>query len=220
MKETILLFGEILMPHKIMHNDVGSSYDYLIKKYGYKSKKNLKKINSLKANKKYKLLKKYLGSNIKSLLEIGPGSGRFFKIYKKINFSYTGIEASNLFYLYLNKKFKNKNINFLRSNYPTKTNNLQKYNLVFSLSAIQEKSSYRINSNIYIRKIINQTYKILKVNGIFIFDFFNHENVDFKEKHLVYLKEKDIFSYSKKFKSCEIVYPFKKNYEGIIILKK
>jgi hypothetical protein len=198
-------------------SDVGLSYDNLIKKYGFNSKKNLKKINSLKANKKYKILKKYLGG---ATLEIGPGSGRFFEIYKKRNFSYTGIEASNLFYLYLNKKFKNKYTNFLNSTYPSKIINSKKYDLAFSLSSIQEKSNYKINSNFFIRKIINQTYKILNVNGLFIFDFFNYENVDFKEKHLVYLKEKDILFYSKKFKSCKIVYPFKKDYEGIVILKK
>ena len=203
-------------------SDVGLSYDNLIKKYGYNSKKNLKKINSLKANKKYKFLKRYLERGI-TILEIGPGSGRFFEIYKKRNFSYTGIEASNLFYLYLNKKFKNKYTNFLNLTYPhspSKIINSKKYDLVFSLSSIQEKSFYKINPNFFIRKIINQTYKILKVNGLFIFDFFNYENVDFKEKHLVYLKEKDILFYSKKFKSCKIVYPFKKNYEGLVILKK
>ena len=63
---------------------VGTSYDNLIKKYGYNSKKSLKKINSLKANKKYKFLKKYL--KVRSILEVGPGSGRFFKIYKKKKF--------------------------------------------------------------------------------------------------------------------------------------
>jgi len=207
--------------YRFITSDVGLSYDNLIKKYGYNSKKNLKKINLLKANKKYKFLKRYLERGI-TILEIGPGSGRFFEIYKIRNVSYTGIEASNLFYLYLNKKFTNKYTNFLNLTYPTpsKIINSKKYDLVFSLSSIQEKSFYKINSNFFIKKIINQTYKILNVNGLFIFDFFNYENVDFKEKHLVYLKEKDILFYSKKFKSCKIVYPFKKDYEGIVILKK
>ena len=43
-----------------------------------------------------------------------------------------------------------------------------------------------MNSNFLIKKIINETYKILKVNGLFIFDFFNYDKVDFREKHLVY----------------------------------
>lgn len=207
-------------------SDVGNSYDNLIKTYGYNSNKNFNKINKFtltpvaKANKKYRFLKKYL--RVKSTLEVGPGSGRFFQNYKKRNFNYIGVEASSLFFLHLKKKFKNKKTKFLNLTYPFKKNtHKKKYDLVFSFSSIQEKSFYKINSNFFIKKIITETYKILKANGLFIFDFFNYDKVDFKEKHLVYLKEKNILFFSKKFRSCKIEYLFKKNnYEGIVILKK
>ena len=137
-------------------------YDTLYLKKNYKREFNLIK----------NLIRKYL-KEPKSLLDLGCGTGKYSYLLTKLNLKVVGLDRSRFMIKIAKKKFyKNKKISFINSdlrNFKTK----KKFDII---SALFHILSYQIK-NRDIDKFFYNSNKILKKNGILIFDFWYKKGV-------------------------------------------
>ena len=138
-------------------------------------KKDYSKIyDLLYVNKDYKkeysiikgLIKKYL-KEPKQLIDIGCGTGKYSNLLTKMGLDVVGLDKSSFMIKEAKNKYKrNKRLSFIKSDLKT-LNTKKKFDIVSSLFHIL---SYQI-TNKDIEKFFKNSYKILNLNGIIVFDF-------------------------------------------------
>ena len=138
-------------------------YDELYKDKNYKKETNFV-IKNLKKNKK----------KIKTILEIGCGTGNHAIFLAKSGFSVVGIDSSKKMIEVANKKKNNLNI-FLKKKLIFKNINAlefktkKKFDAVIMLFHVFNF----LNSKKKITKFVNKIFNTIKFSGILLFDFIN-----------------------------------------------
>ncbi len=142
--------------------DYSNFYDLL-----YKNKNYNKEFSFIK-----KILKNFL-KNPKTLIDLGCGTGKYSKLMTDLGLEVHGIDNSKHMLNIARKKYKaNKKLKFTYSD----INNLnikKKFDIV---SALFHILSYQIKKN-NIKKFFQISQKLLKKNGILIFDFWYKDGV-------------------------------------------
>lgn len=183
-------------------------YNELIDLNGYSKAGIGWKSNML--NNRYKIFKKYIKFHNSSILDFGGGMAHLFNYLNKEKIRY-----KNYIYYDLNKKLEN----FVRKKYKNKIKIINKFPKnsydVIIINGVYN-FNYGNNKTIFKKDII----KLFKLTKNYLGISFLNNNVDYKEKHLFYHNEIEIFKFCRSLTYKLIIDKNFSKYETFIILQK
>ncbi len=121
------------------------------------------------------IFKKY---NVKNILDLGCGTGEHCIRLASLGYNCYGVDINRDLLQIAENKAKNRNIMFIQLDYLTSDlGELEKITGIKEFDAvIMLNMSHPIDN---LLKVLENVKKILKANGIFLFNFINHESKDF-----------------------------------------
>lgn len=152
------------------------------------------------------LFKNYCDSNVKKILELGPGYGANIRFFLDKKFSYHSIEKNKKIYKYLISKHPSIKKNFYKKNFFRKLGINKKFDLIFDRGSVTMASNFTD-----IKNLEKNVKNLLNIKGYYIgIDWYsNKTSIIIKKQmrkkfgNIYYISEKEL---KKIFKNYKFLY--------------